>query len=58
MTISGLAESFKTKNRPDPTVTLLNGLFLEMYRRYRREILTQFQFKSPICAIKVWDRYL
>ena len=28
MTILGLAESFKTMNRPDPTVTLFDGLFL------------------------------
>ena len=28
MTILGLAESFKVMNRPDPTVTNFDGLFL------------------------------
>ena len=28
MTILGLAESFTTMNRPDPTITLFDGLFL------------------------------
>jgi len=27
MTILGVAESFKTMNRPDPTVTLFDSLF-------------------------------
>ena len=29
MTILGLAESFKTMNRPDPTVTLFDAYFSE-----------------------------
>ena len=33
MTILGLAELFKTMNRPGPTVTLLDGLFLGKYNR-------------------------
>ena len=33
MTILGLTESFKMMNRPDPTVTLSNGLFLGKYKR-------------------------
>ena len=33
MTIFGLPESFKTMNRPDPTVTLFDGLFLGKYER-------------------------
>ena len=33
MTILGLTESFKTMNRPDPTATLFDSLFLEKYRR-------------------------
>ena len=40
-TILGQGESFKTMNRPDPTVTLYDGLFLGKYKRYRQEILTQ-----------------
>ena len=58
MTILGLAESFKTMNRPDPTLTLFDGLFLGNYKRQRIEIFTQLlSFKSPICAIKIWDRH-
>ena len=44
MTILGLAESFKTLNRPEPagpTLTLFDSLFLEKYKRWRLEILTQ-----------------
>ena len=36
MTILGLAESFKTMNRPDPTkhnLALFDGLFLGKYKR-------------------------
>ena len=33
VTISGLAESFKTMNRPNLTVTLFDGLFLGEYKR-------------------------
>ena len=62
MTILGLAESFKTMNRPDPipfpTVTLFDGLFLGNYKIWEREILSQSSFKSSICAIKIWDRYI
>ena len=63
MTIFGLAESFKTMNQPDParhypTVTLLDDLFLRNNKRDRREILTQSSFKSSICAINIWNRYL
>ena len=59
MTILGLAESFKTMNRPDTTVTLFDGLFFGNYMRQGIEILTQLLlFKSSICAIKIWDRYL
>ena len=36
-----LAESLKTMGRPDPPVTLIDGLFLGKYYRYGREILTQ-----------------
>ena len=32
MTISGLAESFKTMKRPSPTVTLFDDLFIENYK--------------------------
>ena len=32
MTILGLAESFKTMNQPDLTVTLFHGLFLGNYK--------------------------
>ena len=53
MTILGLAESFKTMNRPYPTVTIFDGLFLRKYKRQRREILTQASLKSRICAIKI-----
>ena len=31
MTIFGIADSFKTMNRPDPTVTLFDGLFIRKY---------------------------
>jgi len=33
MTILGPAESFKMMNRPDPAVTLFDGLFLRKYER-------------------------
>ena len=33
MIILELAEPFKTMNLPDPTVTLLDGLFLGKYQR-------------------------
>ena len=32
MTILGLAKSFKAMNRPGPTVTLFDGLFLGKYK--------------------------
>ena len=54
MNILRLAESFKTRDAY-PTVTLFDGLFLG---KYRREILTQSSFKSLICFIQIWDRYL
>ena len=38
MTILGLAESFKTMNRPDLSVTLFDGLFLEKYKRWGIEV--------------------
>ena len=59
MTILGLAESFKTMNRQDLTVTLFDGLFIGNYMRQGIRILTQLLlFKSSICAIKIWDQYL
>ena len=59
MTILGLAESLKTMNRADPTVTLFERLFFGKYERQRREILSpQPSFKSLIYAIAIWDRYL
>ena len=58
MTNLGLAESFKTMNWPGQTVTLFDGLFLGKVKRYGRKNLTQTSFKSTICAIKIWDRYL
>ena len=63
MTILGLAESFKAMNRtdltrPNPTVPLIDGLFLGKYIRYGREILTLTLFKSSICVIKIWNKYL
>ena len=33
MTILELAESFKTMNRPGPTVTLFDSLFLRKHKR-------------------------
>ena len=33
MTILGQTESFKTMNRPGPTVMLFDGLFLRKYKR-------------------------
>ena len=58
MTILGLAESFKTMNRPDPIITLFDDLYLGKYKRYGHEILTQSSFKSSICAIQIGDQYL
>ena len=58
LTILGLAESFKTMDRPDPTATLFDGLFLGKYERYGHEMLTQSSLKSSVCAIKIWDRNL
>ena len=49
-----LAESFKTMNRPDSTMTLLGGLFLGEYVRYEPEIWKQSLLKSSICVIKIW----
>ena len=51
MTILGLIESFKTMNRsdlfrPDPTVTLYDGLFVGNFYT---------TFKSSIYAIEIWD---
>ena len=42
MTIFGQAESFKLMNRPDPTVTLFDGLFLKKYTRWGPETSLQF----------------
>ena len=58
MTILGLAQLFKTMNRPGPTVSLFDDLFLSKYKRERLEILSQPSFKSWIYDIKIWDRYL
>ena len=58
MTYLGLAESFNTMNRSDPTGTLFDVLFLGKYERKRLEILTQPSFKSSIYAIKILKRYL
>ena len=33
MTILGIVESFKAMNRPDPIVTLFDGLFLGKFKR-------------------------
>ena len=52
MNIFGPAESLKKINRPGPTITLFNGLFLRKFKRKRCEILTQPLFKSSIYAIK------
>ena len=46
MTILGLAESFKTMNRPDPTVMLFGGLYLRKNKIQSHEILTQSSLKS------------
>ena len=59
MTILGLVESYKTINRQDPKVTLFDGLFIGNYKRQGIKILTRLLlFKSSICAIEIWDRYL
>ena len=55
MAILGLAESFKTMNQFDPTVTLFDGLFLRKYRRWGRGMLTQSSFKTSNCAIQIWN---
>ena len=49
MSISGLAESFKTMSRPDPSVTLFDDLFLEC-------IIDRG--KSSIGFTKIWDLQL
>ena len=59
MTILGIAESFKTMNLPDPTVTLFDGLFLGKYKRWRREILTRIcsniKFVLKIIGTDIFD---
>ena len=52
MTILRVAELFKTMNRPGPTVTPFDSLFLGKYKRYGNEILTQSSFNSSICVSK------
>ena len=56
MTYLILAESFKTKNRPDPAVTLFDRLLLRKYER--PEILIQSLINIPISAIQIWNLYL
>ena len=51
------AESFKTMNQPDPTVTLFHGSYLGNFKRLGREISTQSLFDTLICVIKIWHRY-
>ena len=52
MTIFGQAESFKLMNRPDPTVTLFDGLFLKKYTRWGPETSLQFVlFKFGIAIL-------
>ena len=64
MTSLGLAESFKTMNRPDRDalsrlITQKVGKkFSFRIRRKERGILKQSLFKSSICAIKIWDRHI
>ena len=51
MTIFGLAESFKTINRPGPTVTLFDGLFLGKSRNHH----TSHQFVLSKFGIDIFD---
>ena len=54
MTILGpFLESFKTMNRPGPTVMLFGGLFLGKYERWNDEILKKSSFKFSICTFKI-----
>ena len=50
MTYLGPAESFKTMNRPGPTVMLFDGLFLGIYRKIET---WKISFKSSIHAIEI-----
>ena len=52
MTILGLAESFKTMNRPGPTVTLFDGFFLEKYTKYK-SIFSNFMW--PLLKLVYWQ---
>ena len=56
MMILELAESLRTKNPPDPTVTLFDGFILGIYLRYGRGILVQSWFKYSI-SIQVFWKY-
>ena len=51
-------KSISFMKRPGPIITLFDVLFLGNYKRYEREILTQSAFKSSICAIEIWIKYL
>ena len=44
--------------RPGPAVTLLDGLLLKKVWKVETEILKQYSFNFPICAIKIWNWYL
>ena len=49
---------FLKLTRPDPTMTLFDGLYFGQYFRYRREIFTKSWFKFQDCPIKIFDSYL
>ena len=47
-----LADSYKTMNRPDPTVTIFDGLFLGMYCSQERDILPAIQILIQVVLFK------
>ena len=55
MIFLGQAESFKTMNQPDLTVTFFDGLFLGKFFRYERAILPQSSFKSSKFGLDIFD---
>ena len=60
MTIFGLAQSFKTMNRPDPTrpYRSLTANFLKTIKDRHIKLNKKSLFKSLIYAIKIGNLYL
>ena len=61
MTILGLAKSFKTMNRPGPTITLLGAFFSERIKdkdvKFLHNLYSSLQFMLSTFGINIFDSF-